>query len=194
MKKKVTGYTGIIVILLVVAVVGYYAYLSNKSREEQHEASMTAVQSTLSRDLSRDYPPTPKEVIKYYNEILRCLYNEDSTEEEVESLGLKARELYDEELLENNELGSYLMRLQQDVEEYRGKERRITSFNLASANNVEFFEEDGYSFARIMCGYNILQDGKLYSTDQMYLMRRDDNRQWKIYGWKDVDDLQSAAQ
>lgn len=188
--KKVTGYATIIIVLLVVAVVGYYAYLSNKSREEQRDASMTVVQSTLSRDLSKRYPGTPREVIKYYNEILRCLYNEESSGEEIESLGLKARELYDEDLLEINELGSYLIKLQADVKDYRDNERRIISFNLASPNNVDFFEEDGYSFARIMCGYTIMQAGKNYSSDQMYLLRKDSNKQWKIYGWEPVESLQ----
>lgn len=192
--KKVTTRTSIIIILLVVAVVGYYAYLSNKDRESRTDTSMTVVQATLSRDLSKDYPPTPKEVIKYYNEILRCLYNEDSTEEEIESLGLKARELYDEDLLEINELSGYLIQLQAEVKSYRDNDRRITSFNPASANNVDYFEQDGYSFAKIMCGYNILQGNQNYSTSQMYLLRKDANKQWKIYGWEDVDKLKAQAE
>lgn len=192
--KKVTTRTSMIIILLVVLVVGYYAYLSNKDKESRADATMTVVQTTLSRDLSKDYPPTPKEVVKYYNEILRCLYNEESTEEEIESLGLKARELYDGELLENNELGSYLIKLQMDVKDYRNNERRITSFNPASSTNVEYFEEDGYSFAKIMCGYNIMQAGQNYSISQMYLLRKDVNKQWKIYGWEDVENLKTQAE
>lgn len=192
--KKVTTRTSIIVILLVVAVVGYYTYLSNKDKESRADASMTVVQATLSRDLERDYPPTPKEVIKYYNEILRCLYNEESTEEEIEALGMKARELYDEDLLEINELGSYLVRLRAEVKNYRDNERRITSFNPASANNVEFFEQDGYSFARMMCGYTILQAGQSYTSNQMYLLRKDADKQWKIYGWEDVEELESQTE
>lgn len=192
--KKVTTRTSIIIILLVVAVVGYYAYLSNKDKESQTNTSMTVVQSTLSRDLSKDYPATPKEVIKYYNEILRCLYNEESTEEEIESLGLKARELYDEDLLEINELGGYLIQLRAEVKAYRDNDRRITSFNPAAATNVDYFEQDGYSFAKIMCGYNILQGSQNYSTSQMYLLRKDADKRWKIYGWEDVDKLNVQAE
>lgn len=192
--KKATTRTTIIIMCLVIAVVGYYAYLSNRSRANRSEEKMTAVQSTLSRDLSKDYPATPKEVIKYYNEILKCLYNEDSTDEEIESLGMKARELYDAELLEANDLGVYLIHLQGDVQSYRANERRITSCNVASSTNVDFFEQDGFSFARIMCGYNIMQGGKNYPTSQMYLLRKDDKKQWKIYGWKDVNSLQAQVQ
>ena len=192
--RKATTRTTIIIVLLVVAAVGYYAYLSGKSRESKVEASMTIVESTLSRDLSKDYPPTPKEVIKYYNEILRCLYNEESTDEEIEALGLKARELYDADLLEINELGSYLVRLRADVQTYRDNGRRFTSFNVASSTNVDMFEKDGYSFAKIMCGYDIMQNGQSFPSSQMYLLRKDENKRWKIYGWKDVEELESQSE
>ncbi len=187
--KKATTRTTVIVVLLVLAVVGYYAYLSNRSRESRQEVSMTVVQSTLSRDLSKDYPPTPKEVIKYYNQLLRCLYNEESTDEEIQALGEKSRELYDEELLAINEEESYQLRLKAEVYDYREKGRRITSFNVAASTSVDFFEADGYEFAKIMCGYNFLQDGKNYPSSQMYLLRRDEDKRWKIYGWEDVDNL-----
>lgn len=186
--------TTIIISLLIVALVGYYAYLSNKDKVRREESAMTAVEAALSRDLNKDYPPTPKEVIKYYNELLRCLYNEESSQEEVEALGLKARELYDEELLEANELGGYLIRLQSDVNDYRNNNRRITNFSVASSNNVEMFEQDGYSFAKIMCGYNIMQGGQSHPSDQMYLLRKDADRRWKIYGWEAAENLETQAE
>ena len=83
----------IIGIILVALVVGYYFYLSNKvktAREEQTE--VTAVQNVLMRDLERSYPPTPKEVLRYYCEITKCFYNEEYTEEELQELALKAQE------------------------------------------------------------------------------------------------------
>lgn len=188
--KKTTTRTTVIVVLLVLAVVGYYAYLSNRSRENREEAAMTVVQATLSRDLGKDYPPTPKEVIKYYNEILRCLYNEESSDEEIEALGDKARELYDADLLAINERESYQLKLQAEVYDYRDQKRRITSFNVASSTSVDFFEADGFEFAKIMCGYNVLQDGKNYPSSQMFLLRKDADKRWKIYGWDNVENLE----
>lgn len=187
--KKAATRTTIIIVLMVLAAVGYYAYLSGKSRESKAETSMTYIETTLSRDLSKDYPPTPKEVVKYYNEILRCLYNEDATDEEIEALGLKARELYDDDLLAINELGTYHMRLYADVQMWRESERRYVGFNLASSTNVEIYEVDGYTFAKIQCGYNVMQKGQNYPSNLMYLLRKDANKRWKIYGWKDVSEL-----
>lgn len=188
--KKVTPKVVIVFACLIVLIVGYYAYLSNKDRAEKEENKVSAVQETLSRDLRNDYPNTPKEVIKYYNEIIKCFYNEEWTDEELDDLGEKARELYDDELLEANELGTYMLRLRADIQDYKDKERRIASAAVAASTNVDYYEEDGYSFARIMCVYNITEGNQSNPTRIMYLLRKDDEKHWKIYGWEDAANLQ----
>jgi len=73
-----------------VLVVGYYAYLSGTHRTEQQEAVMSEIDTALSRNLENNYPSTPKEVVKYYNDLMKCFYNEDCTEEELQELGKKS--------------------------------------------------------------------------------------------------------
>ena len=109
MKKTNTSVTKITVffIFLLVLVVGYYAYLSGTHRTEQQEAVMSEIDTALSRNLENNYPSTPKEVVKYYNDLMKCFYNEDCTEEELQELGKKSLQLFDEELRENNEEESY---------------------------------------------------------------------------------------
>lgn len=183
MKNRTVRVT-IIIIVLVMALVGYYAYLSNRSRESrQKDATMTAVEATLSRDLNRDYPPTPKEVMRYYNDIIKCFYNEECTEDQIESLGLKARELYDQELRDHNEIGTYLIKLQEDVQEYRDANRRITSTSVAASTNVDFYDRDGFSFARLLCTYNLNENGQNSTMRIIYLLRKDADKRWMIYGW-----------
>ena len=177
-------------ILLIVAMVGYYAYLSNKSHKVHEETTMTYVETTLSRNLENNYPPTPKEVLKYYNELQKCLYNEDCTEEQLDSLILKVRELYDEELLENNSLASQSIQLKQEIKLYKEKKRRITSASVASSANVIYDTVDGYEFAKLNCGYNVMEGNNSNPTTQVFLLRKDSNRRWKIYGWKIMDDFQ----
>lgn len=189
MKKKSSTRITLIIILMIVAVVGYYAYLSNKSKETKDEASMTFIQKTLSRDLNLDYPPTPKEVIKYYTDIEKCFYNEKCTEEEIESLAMKARELYDQELLDHNEKDAYLRQLKSEIDNYKTKKRKINHVSVASSTNVDEYTVDGYSFARLRCAYSILEGGNSKPTNMVYLLRRDENRRWKIYGWDLAENL-----
>lgn len=181
--KKSTLRVTIVFMILIVGVVGYYAYLSGKSRDAAKETKITEVQIVLSRDLQNNYPPTVKEVIKYYADIQKCLYGGAATEEEIEKLGLKARELYDEELLANNDEMVNLLQLKTEVEEFLSEENKITAVSVSSSNNVDTFTEDGYEFARIQCSYSILEKGKSNPTVIVYLLRRDEGRHWKIYGW-----------
>lgn len=196
MKKTNTSVTKstVLFIVLLVLVVGYYAYLSGTHRTEQQEAVMSEVDTALSRDLDNDYPATPKEVIKYYNDLMKCFYNEECTEEELQDLGRKSLQLFDEELQENNDEDTYLIRLQGEVQNYKDNKRKITSVSLAPSTNVDYYSVDGYSFARISCGYTMTENGKKTSTVMVYLLRRDDSRRWKIYGWETADQLNSKLE
>ncbi len=191
--KKSTTRTAILIVIIIVGVVGYYAFLSNRNREAREEAKMTAVEIVLSRDLEMDYPPTPKEVVKYYNEIQKCFYNEECTDAEIDALGNKMRELFDAELLEQNEHGAFLINLKKEVAGYKEAGKRIASASVASSTNVVYDKVDGYEFAKIACGYNVMQDKVSVPTKQVFLLRKDENRHWKIYGWQ-LAETQKASE
>lgn len=186
MKKntsKNTTKVAIIFLVLIVAVVAYFAYLSNKSRGAEDEAAMTAVKLVLSRDLENNYPPTVKEVMKYYADIQKCLYSQECVDEEAEQLGMKARALFDDELLAANDVTNHLLALKSEITSFQEDSRQITAASVASSANVDTFTEDGYEFARIHCIYTVLDGGQSNLVDMVYLLRRDGNRRWKIYGW-----------
>lgn len=185
--KKSTVRVTIALIILITGVVGVYAYLSGRSRSVAESASMTNVEKVLSRDLAYDYPPTPKELLKYYNEIQRCFYNENCTDSEIEALVTRARELYDADLLANNEFSAHVALLKAEIKDYKDHKRVISAVSVAASTNVDFFEEDGYEFARIYCGYNVTEGSTTKQTRQIYLLRRDEDRRWKIYGWDLAD-------
>lgn len=187
--KKTTTKVTIILVFLIAAVVGYYAYLSNRSQSAKNGVELSPVELVLSRDMENDYPATPKEVIKYYNEIVKCFYNEECDDEEIDSLGIRARKLYDDELLEANELARYLVHLRHDIEDYKEHNRRISYSTVGASTTVFYFEEDGFSFARIACSYTISESGKSFPSTQIYLLRRDADKGWKIYGWKDEEEM-----
>ena len=192
-KSKAKSHVGIVVFLvvLVACIVGCFAYLAKKPGKDASSSSLSTVQTVLSRDLEGDYPPTPKEVLKYFTEIQKCFYNEKCTEEEIEQLGMKARELYDDELLAANETEFYLSQLKAEISTFKKNNRRINSVSVAYSVNVDFFEMDGRECAKLQCAYSILNGGKSEILRQVYVLRRDENRRWKIYGWDLAD---NAAQ
>ena len=188
--KKSTMRLTVILILVIAGLVGVYAVLMNRARTRVAETAMTTVQIVLNRDLDRDYPATVKEVIKYYTEIEKCFYNEDCTNEETESLGIQARKLYDQELLANNEMASYLSKLKEEIKSFKDAKRRITGISVAASTNVDFFSDDGFDFARIYCGYTIKESsGQAHTEGRVFLLRKDADRHWKIYGWDSADNV-----
>ena len=192
-KMKFKGLKGAVLLLVMVCmIVGYYYYLSSRgaSRNEESDPNaqiLTATQKVLLRDLSTNYPPTPREVVKYFSEITQCFYNEDNTEEDIEALGRKAREIYDDELVANQTEESYLSSLKYDVQSYRDNNRIIVGYSPSSSVDVETFTEDGREWARMYCEYSIRQAELLYQTDLVFVLRKDENGHYKIYGWRKVE-------
>ncbi len=190
MKRKATGKKGIIItIVLLVLVVGYFYYLSNRPVSQPEEAVseievMTATQRVLARDLSINYPPTPREVVKYYSEITQCFYNEEITDEDIYALGMKARELFDAELAANQTEADYIDSLKFDIQDFRNKNRTIANYEPSSSLDVETFSEDGYEWARLYCNYGVKQGEILYNSNMVFMLRKDEDGHYKIYGWK----------
>ena len=188
MKKNTVRIT-VVILILMLLIVGYYTYLSNRTKSSSNDATMTVVDEVMSRNMQLDYPSTPKELIKYYNEIQRCFYNENCSDEQIEALGNRARELYDEDLLANNEINEYMANLKKEIQIYKDNMRTITGTSLAASTNVDYFEQDGFQFARIFCGYNVVDGRGTTQVREIFLLRRDENKRWKIYGWDLADNV-----
>lgn len=185
---------GMILFLVIVLLVGsYFYYISNRDVPESEEVvpeseRLTASEEVLLRNLETNYPATPREVVKYFSEISQCFYNETHTEEELTALGLKIRELYDDELIANQSEENYLASLRYDVDEYKQKKRTISSYVPSSSVDVDTFRQNGYDWARLYCVYGIKQGDLLYNSNTVFMLRKDENGHYKIYGWKLVTD------
>ena len=192
--KRATGTRALIFCaVMVLLVMGYYYYLSNRNVPQPEEPVpeeevLTPSQEVLLRNLETNYPPTPREVVKYFSEITQCFYNEENTEEEIEALGLKIRELYDDELVANQTEENYLASLKFDIEEFKKNKRTISSYAPSSSVDVDTFSEDGYDWARLYCIYGIKQGELLYNSNIVFILRKDEQGHYKIYGWKLVQD------
>ncbi len=191
MKKKTVVLT-IIIMLVIVGLIGAYTFFAQRVYRNTDNMKLSQVQLVLSYDLQNNYPATVKEVIKFYTEIQKCFYNEEYTDEELEALGMKARELYDDELLDANEISTYMQKLKEDIGSYKINNRRMTSALPGASTSVFYFEEDGYKFARIRCGYTIKENYDSKNVAILYLLRQDSNKRWKIYGWQHEQVLNPA--
>lgn len=191
MNMKRSGIISLVVfgVILVAVVAGYALRLHQKSGQDvERVVESTEVQRILQRDLVRNYPPTEKEVVKYFAETIKCFYNEEYTDEELEQMALKIQGVYDDELIANKTQDDYLADLRSEIADMKKKKWTISSYVLSASVDVENFTENGYSCASLYCTFNVKQstNGTVASMEQ-FILRKDENGHWKILGWELVE-------
>ena len=50
--------------------------------------------------------------------------------------------------------------------------------------DVETYTQDGYEWAKLHCIYGVRQNKLLYNSDTVFLLRKDADEHYKIYGWQ----------
>lgn len=171
----------IIIVICAALCIGYYYYLSN--RDSGKNAAPTEKEQVISKDLEQSYPTTPREVIKFYNRILLCLYNEENSEAEIEALGAQARNLMDEELLEQNPEEIYLSSLQLETSQFAEDKKQIISVTISTSKEVEYEEIDDVEYAYVESSYYIKGEDDSERAGQTYILRKNKKGRWKILGY-----------
>ncbi|MBR1471375.1 MAG: hypothetical protein IJ600_07015 [Lachnospiraceae bacterium] len=199
---KQRGLIKIIVIMaLVVGVIlAFYIRLTRRNAEAvSTEAAggravqeMTVVQKMIAEAAYKEYPSTPVQLLRYYNDITLCLYNEECSQDELKALMLISRRYMDDEVLQNQSEGEQLIELRKDVEAFKTQEIRIYSVDVTPSLDVDFFSYDGYECARLYSTYTLkgMIDGSVaYNTKrQIFILRKDGDGHWKIFGYKTEED------
>ena len=179
MKKKISYV--VLAVVCTAVVVGLFYYFSNQRRTSvENMTELTEVQKLITEDMDDNYPVRPREVIKLYNRIITCFYSETYTDEELEQLGDMARKLFDEELLANNPRDDYFTALKAEIEEYHTKSKRIMNASVCSSNDVNYQVVDGDECAYVTSTYFINENKEYSRTHQMYVLRKDEDGNWKI--------------
>jgi len=190
MQKKNSSRMIIGVVIMAVFILAAFALLSNRSEStaEDNLTKVTAVQEVLVRNLETDYPPSPKEVVKFYSEISRCFYGETYDEDEFSALAAKSRELFDADLINNQTDEQYVSALKSDIAKYKEDKKVISSYSVSSSTDVDYYDYLGDKWAQLYCVYSMRVSASITPVKEKYLLRKDDNGHWKIYGWVLVED------
>ena len=175
-------------LICVMLVVGYYYHLSHReAKTEENTTELTVITKITTKNLDTSYPQTPREVIKLYNDILKCYYNENCTEDEIRALGTQARKLMDEELLENNPEDQYYSSLETDIQNYRNDKKTINNADVCNSNEVAYKTVGGAECAYVTASYFIKGEEGYAKTYQQYVLRKDGDGKWKILAYEVVN-------
>lgn len=174
-----------VIIVLALGVLAYFYVINNRIKQVEDDVSkITPVQELLVRDLSTSYPNTPKEVVKLYSEITRCFYGEEYTDEELIDLAKMSRMLFDEELVANQEEEMYIKSLKGEIATYKRENRVISSYSVSSSADVQYYNYMNDEWAQLIAMYSIRTGGKIQPTKERYLLRKDIDGHWKIFGFR----------
>ena len=190
MKKYVK--TIIIVSVLALMCIAYFFYLSNrKSTKDATDKSVgnQEVAALTTKDIDKNYPESPKEVVKLYARITKAYYESDVSEENIEKLGIQARILFDDELKNTQTEDEFLSALKEDISIYRNNNAKISSFNIQTANNTRYTKFNNREYASIELVYYIREGTQLRTSGTKFTLRRDKSGKWKILYWELVDSV-----
>ena len=179
MKKTISAVVAAVVVIALVCGLFYYVTLRSKPSAEDH-VELSKVQKLTTSNFEINYPATPREVVKVFNKIMTCFYNEDCTEEELEKLVEQAWILFDPKLQENNPLDVYLTTVKAEIAEYKERGRTISQSDVCASNDVKYKTDGTDKLAYVDASYFVKESKQYTNTYQMYVLRKDAEGRWRI--------------
>lgn len=179
------------VVAIAVLVVFAYISVTNKKQEkemkEQSKEVLSEIDEAIYKNLDKSYPASVREVIKYYCEVLKCMFNGEVTDKQIEQLVDKERALFDKELLKANDYGEFIGNRQAEIKQYKKAKSKLVKYTVGENNQVKYWKNNGKEMASIKAHIYISGD-KYKDFSQEYTLRKDKNGKWKILAWENVTD------
>ena len=184
----------ILAIVIVAAIcTAFYIVNNNSKKESAKEAGLTEIQKITTRNMEKDYPATPREVIKFYNRIVKCYYGRQYSDDELEQLADQALSMFDDDLLKKNEKESYIESVKSDAAQYEEDNKSISQTDVCDSNDVKYMTDNGDDIAYVTASY-FIKTGSLYTkTYQEYVLRKDDDGDWKILTFYKIEGESSES-
>ncbi|MCI7469113.1 MAG: hypothetical protein PUG68_04800 [Lachnospiraceae bacterium] len=191
MKARRAARTVVVVAICACIIVAYYIYLdrsASKNVANSDNVQVTEKDRLLDMDFGKNYPPTPREVIKTYNRYLSlCIGDTKLSKNDVKTLSGKIREMMDSELANENPPDEYADRLASEINDYKSRKAKIISTQVCDTSDVIYGKLDGKDVAYVQAGYSIKEASSYSKTYQKFVLRMDSNSHWKIVGFHLTD-------
>lgn len=184
----------ILAIVIVAAIcTAFYIVNNNSKKESAKEAELTEIQKITTRNMEKDYPATPREVIKFYNRIVKCYYGRQYSDDELEQLADQALSMFDDDLLKKNEKESYIESVKSDAAQYEEDNKSISQTDVCDSNDVKYMTDNGDDIAYVTASYFIKNGSSYTKTYQEYVLRKDDDGDWKILTFYKIEGESSES-
>ena len=172
-------------------VVAAYIAISNRNEQkaidEAQKEEITAVDKVILKNLDESYPASVHEVVKYYCELLKCMFNGEVTDKQIDQMIDKERALFDDELLKVNEYSTFIEGRYSEIRQYKKNKLTMIEYAVDDRDWVKYGKNKKKEMASIRAKMYI--GGKKYvKITQEYILRKDNKDRWKIVSWENKSD------
>lgn len=173
---------------------GFYFFSQNNKEVEK---DLTEIEKVILKDLDNTYPKTPREVVKFYNRIVKCYYGDEPTENQLGELVDQMRRLLDNDLLLVNQRDEYYRSVVADIAQYKDEKKVLVNTDVCDSNDVVYItdDKDGQTekdeLAYVNASYFVNVNGQFGYTYQQFVLRKDENGQWKILTFYEIEGEES---
>ncbi len=186
-KLKIAIRVAIVSLICAALVVGYFLYLNKKnSNTTEEDEQLTEAEIIETTDFDKNYPETPRAVIKWYDRISTVIYNNELGDVSVKEIGSQLRKLYDDDLLKLNPEKDFYNNLEDEMEENEKRNRSIVSYEECDSADVTYKTVNGYECAYVYSYYFGKEGNNFTRTYQKFCLRKDKQGRWKILTWEKV--------
>lgn len=194
--KKYIKYI-VVAIACICLICGGFFFFSQENKET--EKDLTEIEKVIARDLKNNYPKTPREVVKFYNRIVKCYYGDEPTETQLKDLADQMRCIMDEDLLLVNTRDEYYESVRKDIAKYKDEKKKLVSTDVCDSNDVKYVTDDKGGeiekdeIAFVDASYFLNMDGQFKYSYAQFVLREDEKGRWKILAFykikgEDFDD------
>lgn len=187
---KNAKYAIIALALVALICVGFYFFAESQTPDE---AQLTDIEKVIVKDLEKDYPKTPREVVKFYNRIYKGYYGGEATDDQIKQMSEQMLLLLDGELLELNAKEGYYLRVKEDVEAFKQAKKVLLKTDVSDSNDIRYIDDDKAGstevdkLAYVKASYFVRVDKSFTNTYQEFVLRQDASGKWKIVAFYEIE-------
>jgi hypothetical protein len=174
----------VVIAIVCIAVICGGLFLFSQNLNQGNPDELTELQKVIVEDLEGHYPPTPREVVKFYNRIVQCYHQDGLKKDELGKLVDQMMRLWDEDMLAKNSKETYLAAVQSDIELYKQTKKTIVSITVCDSNDVITKTDDrnGDKLAFVETTYFVNTNGEFTNSHMIVGLRQNSDGEWKIIG------------
>lgn len=190
---KNAKYVIIAIVCISVICAGFFFFSQNNKESEKN---LTEIEKVIVKDLENNYPKTPREVVKFYNRIVKCYYgSETPSKEQVEDLVDQMLCIMDEDLILVNPREEYFNSVVNDINQYKRDKRQLVNTDVCDTNDVKYVTDDKEGekeeLAFVDASYFMKNGDDFVYTYQEFVLRQDEAGRWKILTFYQIEGEQS---